>query len=83
MIKQQLRAYMVKVRSMYKRKDTKIRPATVPLPNGINPGGGELSRPQAPILGSMVVWCENFINPGLPPVPSFLPTLPLPAGPKP
>ena len=39
-MKQQLRAYMVKVRSMYKRKDTKIRPTTVPLPNGINPGGG-------------------------------------------
>jgi hypothetical protein len=25
---------------MYKRKDRKINPVNVPLPNGINPGGG-------------------------------------------
>ena len=40
MTKQQLRKYMAEVKTMYKRKDKKIRPANVPLPDGVNPGGG-------------------------------------------
>ena len=28
------------LRTMYKRKDRKVRPVNMPLPGGINPGGG-------------------------------------------
>jgi hypothetical protein len=34
--KREWKAY---IRTMYKRKDRKINPVNVPLPNGINPGG--------------------------------------------
>jgi hypothetical protein len=40
MTKRELEKYAAQVRTMYKRKDKKIRPANVPLPDGVNPGGG-------------------------------------------
>ena len=40
MTKRELERYVAQVRTMYKRKDRKIRPANVPLPDGVNPGGG-------------------------------------------
>ena len=40
MTKRELERYLAQVRTMYKRKDKKIRPANVPLPDGVNPGGG-------------------------------------------
>jgi hypothetical protein len=39
MTKQELGKYVAAVKTMYKRKDKKIRPANVPLPGGVNPGG--------------------------------------------
>jgi len=38
--KLELEKYAAQVRTMYKREDKKIRPANVPLPDGVNPGGG-------------------------------------------
>ena len=40
MTKRQLEKYVGHAKTMYKRKDKKIRPANVPLPGGVNPGGG-------------------------------------------
>ena len=40
MTKRELQDYIASVRTMHKRKDKKILPANVPLPDGINPGGG-------------------------------------------
>ena len=40
MTKQELEKYVAQVSTMYKRKDKKILPMNVPLPNGVNPGGG-------------------------------------------
>ena len=40
MTKQELLDYVASVRTMHKQKDKKILPANVPLPDGINPGGG-------------------------------------------
>jgi hypothetical protein len=33
------REWEIEVRTMYKRKDKKVKPVDVPLPGGINPGG--------------------------------------------
>lgn len=40
MTRQELQEYTAHIRTMYKRKGKKILPANVPLPDGINPGGG-------------------------------------------
>jgi hypothetical protein len=40
MTKKQLEEYVAHINTMYKRKDKKVLPANVPLPDGINPGGG-------------------------------------------
>ena len=40
MTKRELKKYVASVQTMYKRKNKKILPANVPLPDGINPGGG-------------------------------------------
>ena len=40
MTKRELERYVAQVRTMYKRKDKKFRPANVPLSDGVNPGGG-------------------------------------------
>ena len=40
MTKQQLEKYVAHINTMHKRKDKKVLPANVPLPDGINPGGG-------------------------------------------
>jgi hypothetical protein len=40
MTKKELQEYTASVRTMHKRKDKKVLPANVPLPDGINPGGG-------------------------------------------
>ena len=40
MTRQELLDYVASIRTMHKRKDKKILPANVPLPDGINPGGG-------------------------------------------
>src|SRR5271169_2888865 len=39
MTKHELEEYTADIKTMYKRKDKKVRPANVPLPDGINPGG--------------------------------------------
>ena len=39
MSKRELEQYVARVRTKYKRKDKKIRPANVPLPTGVSPGG--------------------------------------------
>jgi hypothetical protein len=36
----QYKREMPAVRTMYKRKDRKVRPVDTPLPRGVNPGGG-------------------------------------------
>ena len=38
--KKELKKEVAAVRTMYKRKDRKVRPVNAPLPEGINPGGG-------------------------------------------
>jgi len=40
MSKRQLKKYTAEIRALYKRKDQKIRPVNIPLPDGINPRGG-------------------------------------------
>ena len=59
MTKQQLEKYLAYVKMMYKRKDKKIRPVNVPLPGGVNPGGGvnlksngDNSATSQPLLGA-------------------------------
>jgi hypothetical protein len=39
MSKRQLKQFAAQARTMYKRKDRKIRPVNIPLPDGINPEG--------------------------------------------
>src|SRR5438034_7574884 len=38
--REELEREVAAVRTMYKRKDRKVRPVNAPLPGGINPGGG-------------------------------------------
>ena len=40
MTREELEKEVAAVRTMYKRKDRKVRPVNAPLPGGINPGGG-------------------------------------------
>ena len=40
MTKQQLEEYVAHINTMHKRKDKKILSINIPLPDGINPGGG-------------------------------------------
>ena len=52
MTKQQLARYAAQVKTMYKRKDKKIRPANIPLSGGVNPGGGVNSESKDSRLGT-------------------------------
>ena len=40
LMKKELEKVVAAVRTIYKRKDRKVRPVNAPLPEGINPGGG-------------------------------------------
>jgi len=46
MTKQELQEDAVQLRTMYKHKDKKIRPANLPLLEGVNPRGTVDSEPQ-------------------------------------
>ena len=39
LMKAELEKEVAEVRTMYKRKDRKVRPVNTPLPGGISPGG--------------------------------------------
>jgi len=54
MKKQELEEYSAYVETMYKRKDKKILPANVPLPDGVNPGGGVNLESSARSTGKVV-----------------------------
>jgi len=54
MKKQELEEYSAYVETMYKRKDKKILPTNVPLPEGVNPGGGVNLESSARSTGKVV-----------------------------
>jgi hypothetical protein len=43
-MKQELEKYIITIKMMYKRKDKKIQPVNVSLPNGVNSGGESIWR---------------------------------------
>ena len=64
MSKRELEQYVGHVRTRYKRKDKKIRPANIPLPTGVSPGGKvSQESPQPELPRGCTVPCGSRLTP--------------------